>query len=97
MAMVFVSISVILGQAGRIHDETAGAMVLHEAVEKGRHEKTEEPKTVGKVCQEYLGLLLSFPPSIFPWMRKEEHTRDGEPGAAGRKPSRWRRSGRNGF
>ena len=41
MAMVFVSISVILGQAGRIHDETAGAMVLHEAVEKGRHEKTE--------------------------------------------------------
>ena len=61
MAMVFVSISVIMGQAGRIHDETAGAMVLHEAVEKGRHEKTEEPKTVVEVCQEYLGLLLSFP------------------------------------
>ena len=50
MAMVFVSISVILGQAGRIHDETAGGMGLHEGGEEGGDEETEGPKKVGGGC-----------------------------------------------
>ena len=37
MAMVLLSVSVMLQQAARIHDETKAAMGLHEAVEKGRH------------------------------------------------------------
>ena len=39
MAVVFFSLGAALGQAGRMHDRAAGAMVLHEAVEKARHEK----------------------------------------------------------
>ena len=36
MAMVLLSVSVMLQQAARIHDETKAAMGLHEAVEKAR-------------------------------------------------------------
>ena len=38
MAAVLLSISMMIHQAARIRDETVGAMGLHEAVEKGRHE-----------------------------------------------------------
>ncbi len=61
MAMVFFSISVVFAQAGKMHDETAGAMVLHEAVEKGRHEKGAELARVGEAGQKRLRPLLAFP------------------------------------
>ena len=40
MAIVLFSVSIVIRQAGRMHDETSGAMILHEAVEKVRHERT---------------------------------------------------------
>ncbi len=61
MAVVFFSLGAALGQAGRMHDRAAGAMVLHEAVEKARHEKGEDPQKVGEEAQGRMGLLLSFP------------------------------------
>ena len=39
MAVVLFSMAALIGKAGQIHDETAAAMVLHEGVEKCRHEK----------------------------------------------------------
>ena len=39
MAVVLFSLAALIGKAGQIHDETAAAMVLHEGVEKCRHEK----------------------------------------------------------
>ena len=40
MAVVLFSLAALIGKAGQIHDETAAAMVLHEGVEKCRHEKS---------------------------------------------------------
>lgn len=37
MALVLTTIMVLIGQAFRIHAETAGAFSLHEAVERKRH------------------------------------------------------------
>ena len=39
MAVVLFSVAALIENAGRIHDETISAMVLHEAVEKCRHER----------------------------------------------------------
>lgn len=61
MALVFLVTAVIIRQAGRLHDETAGAMVLHEGVEKSRHEKQEDPDKIARKGEENMGLLLSFP------------------------------------
>ena len=41
MAVVLFSLAALIGKAGQIHDETAAAMVLHEGVEKCRHENAE--------------------------------------------------------
>ena len=42
MAVILFSLAALIGNAGRIHDETVSAMVLHEAVEKCCHEKNIE-------------------------------------------------------
>ena len=59
MAMVLLSVSVMLQQAARIHDETKAAMGLHEALEKGRSAKELEASASG--AQEHLGRLMFFP------------------------------------
>lgn len=61
MAMVLFSMSVMLHEAGRIHDETAGAMNLHEAVEKVRHEKYFDGNEASHRAQRHMGRLMSFP------------------------------------
>jgi hypothetical protein len=61
MAMVLITVAVIIGQAGKNHDRAAGAMVLHEAVEKSRHEREESAGELAARHQEYMRLLLSFP------------------------------------
>ncbi len=61
MAMVLVSEAVVIREAGRIHDETKGAMLLQEAVEKGRHEKGMELGELSEKLTEASGLMLRFP------------------------------------
>lgn len=61
MAMVLLSISVMLQQAGRIHDEAKAAMGLHEAVEKGRHGSAKELDASVSGAQEHMGRLMFFP------------------------------------
>ena len=61
MAVVLLASAVVIREAGRIHDETKGAMLLHEAVEKGRHEKRAEPERLAEEWQERAGLFLRFP------------------------------------
>lgn len=60
MAMVLLSVSVMLQQAGRIHDETKAAMGLHEAVEKGRHGSVRELEACVSGAQEHMGRLMFF-------------------------------------
>lgn len=60
MAAVLLCLSVMIRQAGRVHDETLGAMCLHEAVEKGRHEKGMEPDQIASAVQAYMGRPMAF-------------------------------------
>lgn len=61
MAIVLLSMSVMIHEAGRVHDETAGAMNLHEAVEKVRHEKYLNMDEAESAVQRHMGHLMSFP------------------------------------
>lgn len=61
MAIVLFSVAVLICQAGRIHDETAGAMLLHEAVEKTRHERGLTEETAARFFQECMMLRMQFP------------------------------------
>lgn len=61
MAMVLLSMSVMLHEAGRIHDETSGAMNLHEVAEKVRHEKHQDVDEAESAAQRHMGHLMSFP------------------------------------
>ncbi|MCC8026053.1 MAG: hypothetical protein LIP16_12260 [Clostridium sp.] len=61
MAIVLLAISVMLHEAGRIHDETKGAMILHEAAEKIRHERYMDIEAVRAGGEENMGLRMSFP------------------------------------
>ena len=60
MAAVLLSISMIIHQAARIRDETVGAMGLHEAVEKGRHEKGAELHVVASMVQDNMGRPMTL-------------------------------------
>ncbi len=60
MTVVLFSIAVMIGEAGRLHDETAGAMILHEGVEKCRHEKGISSEELEGICAEWLRLRFSF-------------------------------------
>lgn len=60
MAAVLLCLSVMIRQAGRVRDETLGAMCLHEAVEKGRHEKGMKPDQIASAVQEYMGRPMTF-------------------------------------
>ena len=46
MAVVLFSLAALIENAGRIHDETISAMVLHEAVEKCRHERENKTTAI---------------------------------------------------
>ena len=61
MVVVLLSVAVTLHEAGRLHDETNGAMNLHEAVEKGRHERYMDIEVIGLEAEENMGLRMSFP------------------------------------
>ena len=61
MAVVLLAVAVMLHEAGRIHDETKGAMNLHEAVEKGRHERYMDLEVIGLGAEENMGLRMTFP------------------------------------
>lgn len=60
MAMVLLCISVMVHQAARIRDETAGAMSLHEAVEKGRHEKEADLEELAEAVLRRTGRPMTF-------------------------------------
>ena len=60
MALVLLSLAVFIGKAGQVHDETVSAMVLHEAVEKCRHEKNLSIREAEAFFRENKGLLLQF-------------------------------------
>lgn len=47
-------------KAGQIHDETAAAMVLHEGVEKCRHEKSIRSEDAEAFCKRNAGLMLRY-------------------------------------
>lgn len=61
MAMVLLAVGIMIQEAGRIHDETAGAMNLHEAVEKARHERYMDIKDIEAGAEENMRLCMSFP------------------------------------
>lgn len=61
MGMVLLAVAMMIHEAGRIHDETKGAMVLHEAVEKGRHERHINIEADGLGAEENMGFRMSFP------------------------------------
>lgn len=60
MAIVLLCLCVMIRQAGNLRDETVGAMGLHEAVEKGRHEKGVEPERIASDVQRYMGAPMTF-------------------------------------
>ncbi len=60
MAVVLLSLAALIGNAGRIHDETISAMVLHEAVEKCRHEKGISIRDAELFFNTHKGLRLRF-------------------------------------
>ena len=60
MSVVLLSLAVFIGKAGQVHDETAAAMVLHEAVEKCRHEKNLRSQEAELFFRENKGLMLQF-------------------------------------
>lgn len=47
-------------KAGQIHDETAAAMVLHEGVEKCRHEKNIQSEDAEAFFKRNAGLMLRY-------------------------------------
>ena len=60
MAVVLFSLAALIGKAGQIHDETAAAMVLHEGVEKCRHEKSIRSEDAEAFCKRNAGLMLRY-------------------------------------
>lgn len=61
MAAVLLAASVMIHEAGRIHDETKGSMNLHEAVEKGRHERYMDIAEIQAGAEEAMGLRMILP------------------------------------
>lgn len=60
MAVVLFSLAALIGKAGQIHDETAAAMVLHESVEKCRHEKNIRSEDAEAFFKRNAGLMLRY-------------------------------------
>lgn len=60
MAMVLLSLSVMIRQAGYMRDETVGMISLHEAVEKGRHEKGLDLDGAASAVEGYMGNPVTF-------------------------------------
>ena len=60
MAVVLFSLAALIGKAGQIHDETAAAMVLHEGVEKCRHEKNIRSEDAEAFFKRNAGLMLLY-------------------------------------
>ena len=60
MAMVLLSLSVMIRQAGYMRDETVGMISLHEAVEKGRHEKGLDLDGAASAAEGYMGNPRTF-------------------------------------
>lgn len=82
MAMVLLSISVMLQQAGRIHDETKAAMGLHEAVEKGRHGRMQDLEFTAEKVQEHIGWFMAT--SDYKLVVKEKGKRVSGKGSGGK-------------
>lgn len=60
MAVVLFSLAALIGKAGQIHDETAAAMVLHEGIEKCRHEKNIRSEDAEAFFKRNAGLMLRY-------------------------------------
>lgn len=73
MAMVLLAISVMIRQAGRVHDETVAAMTLHEAVEKGRHGTAQALEPTASKTAGHIGRLMSFPSYDITLEEKNRH------------------------
>ena len=58
MAVLLFGLGTVIMEAGRIHDEVTGAMVIHEAVEKSRHEKELDLKEAASFFQANRGARL---------------------------------------
>ena len=61
MSIVLFAIGIVIYEAGRMHDETAGAMILCEAVEKSRHEKWLREDAAAAFFADSQRLWLNFP------------------------------------
>lgn len=61
MSMVLLCLCVMIRQAGNLRDEAVGTISLHEAVEKGRHEKRTDPSAIASDVQRYMGHPMTFP------------------------------------
>lgn len=60
MAMVLMCTSVMVHHAARVRDEAVGSMSLHEAVEKGRHEKKADLEEVSEAVLGHTGRPMTF-------------------------------------
>lgn len=58
VSILLLSIGVLIRQAGVIHDETVGAMTVHEAVEKSRHERREPAERTAEFFRRQGGIRL---------------------------------------
>lgn len=58
MAVILFGIGTIIAEAGRIHDQVSGAMAVHEAAEKVRHEKNMDLGEAEAFFQRNKGLRL---------------------------------------
>lgn len=58
MAVILFGIGTVITEAGRIHDQVSGAMTVHEAAEKARHEKNMDLGEMEAFFQRNKGLRL---------------------------------------
>lgn len=58
MAVILFGIGTVITEAGRIHDLVSGAMTVHEAAEKARHEKNMDLGEMEAFFQRNKGLRL---------------------------------------
>ena len=58
MVVILFGIGAVITEAGRIHDQVSGAMIVHEAAEKARHEKNMNLGEIEAFFQKNRGLRL---------------------------------------
>ena len=88
MAVLLFGLGTVIMEAGRIHDEVTGAMVIHEAVEKSRHEKELDLKEAASFFQANRGARLRLSGYRVYLMRTEKLSGAGQPPGTGKRKFR---------